>query len=305
MDYQRRYRKQPAMRSHNKTDEESFGMSNETYLSFIKCVKSGTRWSSFQKLKERAQFPYQVHNYLGFECGISSMVNFFRIEVPELILAGQRSGEYRDKTAERAIQVWLTGRHEVFGIANPPELFSKTQQLIQTAPEGASMKEETMDNQVNADRNEMIALLQGANGMQFVKVVMNHSRLADEGVNDLADDAPKGKSGPALTYKALDLNLSNGDVVLVQYRERFGIGRVVKVYEEAPTSNEYDYRQPLRHAVQKVDVARSAQLEALDEGMLKKITASEAQDRLERLTRQLGMSVGDFKMELPRIGGGE
>lgn len=288
-------------------DNTVFGMNERTYEECLNAVKPSTPFSSFQKLKNRARFPYAVHNYLGFECGMSSMRRFFYLSTPELIMKGVKSNNHSRETALRAIRIWVDGRKEVFGAYNPPELLDIVSNLIgnKIAPEGASMKEETMDNQVNADRNEMIALLQGANGMQFVKVVMNHSRLTEEGVNDLADDAPKGKSGPALTYKALDLNLSNGDVVLVQYRERFGIGRVVKVYEEAPTSNEYDYRQPLRHAVQKVDVARSAQLEALDEGMLKKITASEAQDRLERLTRQLGMSVGDFKMELPRIGGGE
>ena len=54
---------------------------------------------------------------------------------------------------------------------------------------------------------------------------------------------------------------------------------------EAPTSNEYDYTREMKHVVQKIDVDRALRLAALDKSILKKITASEAQDRMERLLR--------------------
>lgn len=150
-------------------------------------------------------------------------------------------------------------------------------------------------NRVNADRNEMIALLQGAKGAQFVNIRTNSSRLS----------TTKIKSGvaPEFTYKAIDLDLKVGDKVVVQWRERFGIGEVVKVFSDVPTSSEYDYSHELKHVVQVIDTKRSLQLEELDRQMLRKITASEASDRLERLTRQLGIDMDQITLALPDVDG--
>lgn len=150
---------------------------------------------------------------------------------------------------------------------------------------------------VNADRNEMIALLQHAKGARFVQVHMQHSRLDNR-------ESTQAAVAPRLTYKYIPQyvgKLNEGDYVIVQYAHRLGIGVVDKVLTEAPTSDEYDYNKSLRHVVQRIDVEKSAQLSALDRKMLKTITQSEANDRMERLTRQLGIALDKVTLELPAI----
>lgn len=172
----------------------------------------------------------------------------------------------------------------------------------------------------NADRNEMIALLQHAAGAQFVLVRPQSYTLRAMEIdleddleielpypnNRLANAKPKAKpasSVPALTYKAINLALGVGDIVIVQYKSRFAIGLVELVMEEPPTSAEYDYRLPIRNVIQKVDVELSEGLSLMDREMLKKITRSESKDRLERITRQLGIDVSSITLEIPKAAG--
>lgn len=174
----------------------------------------------------------------------------------------------------------------------------------------------------NADRNEMIALLQHAAGAQFVSIRPQSYTIRAADSIDLEEDdvdaapypynrigklenaKPKPKTAssvPALTYKAINLALGVGDMVIVQYKSRFAIGLVDVVMEEPPTSVEYDYRLPIRNVVQKIDVGLSEGLSLMDREMLKKITRSESKDRLERITRQLGIDVSSITLEIPKI----
>lgn len=149
---------------------------------------------------------------------------------------------------------------------------------------------------VNAERNEMVALLQSAKGAKFVTVVAQPSSM-----NVTLSHESRMKGGVKYTYKAVDLDLKAGDFVLVQFRGRLGIGMVIEVLGEPPTSNEYDWTIEMKHVIQKLDIDRSRQLAQLDKNMLKTITNSEAQDRLERLTRQLGIAMDKITLELPPI----
>lgn len=155
-------------------------------------------------------------------------------------------------------------------------------------PENVNMEmENTMERKVHPERNEMIATLQGHLGAKFVTVTVAATAANERPV--------------FLTYKAIDLDLKEGDGVIVQFRDTLALGRVNMVYDEVPTSDEYDYTNALRHVVQKIDVARSAQLTALDKQMLQKITASEASDRFERLQRQLGAVIDTMTLTLPEL----
>lgn len=272
-----------------------YGMANKIWAEGM-ARKAGTGFSSYRRLKgnQTDQLPYKVHDYLTGEWAISSISAFMKLETPRLILQGLREGKFKSGEFHRAQSCWLVGRLRLFG-----EEYAK---LPKDCEYLTTIEEEPkMDNKVNADRNEMIALIQGAKGMQFAKVVTQFSRLEDAAGE--GDNPRTLRQGPALTYKALNLDLKVGDIVVTQYRERFGIGSVVKIYEEAPTSNEYDYSNPLRYVLSKIDVDLSERLSALDNSMLKKITASEAQDRLERLTRQLGMDLSAITLELPPSAG--
>lgn len=237
-------------------------------------------FSNFKKLVPRASFPYLVRVYLSHEHGMTGMRDFCGDSTDLKIRKGHVNGHYDSLKRDAAIEIWRKARAARTDIVKPTP----------------SEETEPMDNPVNADRNEMIALLQGAKGAQFVQVQQCYSRVrVDE------EGKTHRKGGPILTYKAIDLELKEGDTVVVQYRDRFGIAVVTKVMEEAPTSDEYDYSVKLKHVVQKIDTHRSAQLEALDRQMLRKITASEASDRLERLTRQLGLELDKITLTLPDV----
>lgn len=272
-------------------------MTEEEFEKGIRNQKSGTLFAAYKRVAHKF-FPWS-EEIVSENWGITSMRSFLKLTTPEVALNEYQRGGINVSAYRGIIEGWAEARNAVFG---PPHGSLPSRFLAPLAIEDFAdefetpIKEKKMDPQVNPDRNEMIALLQGAKGMQFVQIVMNFSRLTDDEEPD--DLRPKSK-GPALIYKALELDMKRGDVVVVQYKERLGIGRVVKVLTEAPTSDQYDYRFPLRHVIQKIDLVRSAQLDALDEGMLKKITASEAQDRLERMTRQLGIALADISLELP------
>lgn len=245
-------------------------------------------YSSFSALPRRAKFPGIVREYLKEVHGYTSMADFCQYATKDRINQGRKRNRYGSGDAVRAYKIWVeacTARTDlVEGRINPEFHIDE--------------EERPMEKTVNADRNEMIALLQGAKGAQFVTVEQSFSRLVD----DEYSKNLQGKSGPLLTYKAVDLDLKQGDVVVVQYRERYGIGIVHQVLLDVPTSDEYDFNIKLRHVIQKIDTHRSAQLEELDRQMLRKITASEASDRLERLTRQLGMDMDKITLTLPEVG---
>lgn len=240
-------------------------------------------FSSFDKLPGRAGFPSRVKAYLKISRGLQNMMQFCSHTTGQKIMDGWGlgSGGYSVQERDAAIRIWEKAREARPDIATNPR---------------PTEEEEPMDNPVNADRNEMIALLQGAKGAQFVQVQQCYSRVRDD-----EEGKTHQKGGPTLIYKAVDLELKEGDTVVVQYRDRFGIAVVTKVMEEAPTSDEYNYSVKLKHVVQKIDTHRSAQLEALDRQMLRKITASEASDRLERLTRQLGLELDKITLTLPDV----
>lgn len=249
-------------------------------------------YSSFDKLPQRAGLPLPVHIYLSSHC-VTGMAKFVTAEVLNLINEGYEEGLYQSKARLQAISVWnaaRTARKDLVK-AKDPSLPDEDDILNNEWRDDMEQDDVKM---VNADRNEMVALLQGAKGAQFVMVYMQPSRLDDH-------DSQQKRAAPRLTYKAVDLDLAEGDYVIVQYRDRLGIGVVEKILEDAPTSDEYDYRQQMKHVVQKIDTQRSKQLAELDRQILKKITASEAQDRMERLTRQLGIAMDAVTLELPKL----
>lgn len=241
-------------------------------------------FSSFRELVRRSSLPRVVRDYLKFTYGYSSMSDFCSYGTRKLIEEGEENRHFTRDQALAAVDVWVRARD------NRPDL------ALPASHSPPTEEEEPMDNPVNADRNEMIALLQGAKGAQFVQVQQCYSRVRDD-----EEGKTHRKGGPTLTYKAVDLDLKEGDTVVVQYRDRFGIAVVTKVMTEAPTSDEYDYSVKLKHVVQKIDTHRSTQLEELDRQMLRKITASEASDRLERLTRQLGIELDKITLTLPDV----
>lgn len=250
-------------------------------------------YSSFDRLPQRAGLPLAVHTHLSLH-GVTGMAKFVTAEALNLINKGGEDGYYTNKARCQAISVWNAARtaRKDLTKAKDPSLPDEDDDILND--ERRDEMEQDDVKMVNADRNEMVALLQGAKGAQFVKVHMQHSRLDDR-------DERHGRVGPLLTYKAVDLDLAEGDYVIVQYRERLGIAVVEKILEDAPTSDEYDYRNQLKHVVQKIDVTRAKQLAELDRQILKKITASEAQDRMERLTRQLGIAMDAVTLELPKL----
>lgn len=258
-------------------------------------------YSSFDRLPQRAGLPLPVHTHLSFH-GVTGMAKFVTTEALNLINEGYEGGLYQSKARLQAISVWnaaRTARKDLIK-AKDPTLPDEDDEWYETwvkKPRYNERRDEMEQDDVkmvNADRNEMVALLQGAKGAQFVKVHMQHSRLDEH-------DSQQRRTAPRLTYKAVDLDLAEGDYVVVQYRDRLGIGVVEKILEDAPTSDEYDYRTQLKHVVQKIDVTRAKQLAELDRQILKKITASEAQDRMERLTRQLGIAMDAVTLELPKL----
>lgn len=255
------------------------------------CYGPNKPYSSFDRLPQRAGLPLAVHMYLSLR-GVTGMAKFVTAEALNLINKGSEDSHYTNKARCQAISVWNAARtaRKDLTKANDPTLPDEDDE----DNERRDKMEQDDVKMVNADRNEMVALLQGAKGAQFVKVHMQHSRLDDH-------DSQQRRTAPRLTYKAVDLNLAEGDYVIVQYRERLGIAVVEKILEDAPTSDEYDYRNQLKHVVQKIDVTRAKQLAELDRQILKKITASEAQDRMERLTRQLGIAMDAVTLELPKL----
>lgn len=252
---------------------------------------TGKTYSSFKGLVTRAKLPYVVYQFLKYDAGYTGMRQFCSQETLGVINSGYARNMYNNDDRCQAISCWNAARKARTDLRKNPEDCRQVIDEIEAENGDSDMIEEKM---VNADRNEMVALLQGAKGAQFVRVHMQYSRLDDH-------DEQQKRVGPKLTFKAVDLDLAEGDYVIVQYRERLGIGIVDKVFADAPTSDEYDYRQQLKHVVQKIDVQRSKQLTELDRQMLKKITASEAQDRMERLTRQLGIAIDQVTLELPKL----
>lgn len=272
------------------------------------------RFSSLEGLPERAGFPVSILMYLRHSQQISGMGLFLTMDMAramrnlptmawnEVILIPAHKVTTSHKLL--AMQIWHEARQEVLGIT--PPLTRKG--VINTDYSGQAERNEemaidpnyerytdptTQNVHVNAERNEMVALLQHAKGAQFVKVHMQHSRLDEY--------EEKTKAAPRLTYKAVGLELVVGDYVIVQYRERLGIAVVEKVLDDVPTSDEYDYRNQLKHVVQKIDTDRAKQLTALDRKLLKTLTQSEAQSRMERLTRQLGVAMESISLELPDL----
>lgn len=249
----------------------------------------GNKYSSFRMLAKRAGLPHSVLQWLGPLQGITGMRGFVDQKTLGLINRGHQRGFYDNDERCAAISVWNAARKARVDLRKSPV---DEQQLLDEANEEYGDEEMSEEKMVNADRNEMVALLQAAKGAKFVTVHMQHSRLDGHGGS---------KIGPRLTYKAVGLDLNKGDYVIVQYHERLGIGVVETISDEAPTSDEYDYRQSLKHVVQKIDTDRAKQLALLDRQILQRITASEAQDRMERLTRQLGIAMDQITLELPKL----
>lgn len=275
------------------------------------------RFSSLEGLPERAGFPESILIYLRHVHNISGMGLFLTMNMAKAMRdlptmswnTNIHIPAHKVTTSHKllAMQIWHEARQEVLGIT--PPLTRKG--IINTDYSGQAERNEEMnpdtidelyidpttrDVHVNAERNEMVALLQHAKGAQFVKVHMQHSRLDTH-----EERSPQTKAAPRLTYKAVGLALVEGDYVIVQYRERLGIAVVEKVLDDVPTSDEYDYRSQLKHVVQKIDTDRAKQLTALDRKLLKTLTQSEAQSRMERLTRQLGVAMDSISLELPDL----
>lgn len=241
----------------------------------------GLMFSSFRHLPSRADLPMPVHFQLRHTYGFTSMKDFCDDKTPAILLAILQAGHCHEVSYKRALAIWIKARDRRTDLINQEQTMDK--------------EDDTEETYGNADRNEMIALLQHAKGAQFVRVQQCWSRLQnDEGKKHARE------TGPTLTYKAHGLDLKEGDTVVVQYGERYGIGVVAEVLGEVPTSSEYDYRRPLKWVVQLVDGVRSASLTRHDAQILKRLTESEAHDRLERLTRQLGISLDDETLALPK-----
>lgn len=275
---------------------------------------TGKPFSSFSNLRSRTEFPPEVHSFMQMESSVTGMTRF--CDVSTLLFLVKRAKDYGNnndnKRMKKAVHVWacaVLARSDI--PANQPGkrahtvattilengLMAALASFGQTTKNSMEndMEEETQEVRVNAERNEMVALLQGSKGAQFVRVQMQHSRL------DEHDKHNNRNVGPQLTYKAIDLNLEVGEYVIVQYRDRLGIGVVNKVFEDVPTSDEYDYNTQMRHMVQKIDVDRAKQLTLLDRNILRKITGSEAQSRMERLMRHMGGQIDTITLELPAL----
>lgn len=220
------------------------------------------------------------------KAGFGSATSFATAECMAYILDLRLRGHISGVGYDSAVTQWRKLR-KIVGLKY------KTEQSIE--------EEEPMTVKMNAERNEMIALIQHAKGVQFVEVTIQTSTLVPAGVDELGEilDRPKSKTSPILTYKAMGLDLVPGDIVVVQFRSRYGLAKVFRVLEDVPTSAEYDYENQMRFVIQKVDVERSAALDDIDRQLLKRLTASEAKDRVERLTRQLGISLDEIVLELP------
>lgn len=270
-------------------------------------------FSNFSELTKRAGFPKIIMDYLKHSVRMSGMGLFLTMDMRHFMrvmpLDYKPYGYVADRryvdgqTKRSALEIWHLAREAVLGI-QPPLTKAGNINL------DYGNKEEDMTNEkyidptsyraeeinVNAERNEMVALIQGHKGAQFVNVRMQHSRL------DETESSAK-KVGPRFTYKAIGLDLKEGDYVIFQYIDRLGIGVVDHVFTETPTSDEYDYNKKLCHVVQKIDVNRSKQLTALDRNLLRTLTQSEAQSRMERMTRQLGTALDSITLELPVLDG--
>lgn len=302
-----------------------------------RAVKVNTKFSAWEKLRNRGGLSEKVYRALKYGYGVTSMAQFAHDAVWLYIEIGHRAGFYGEKERDTAQDLWVECRKELnlpnvmpwartlkwhkeavdsfipsasainhydsegylrgLRVAGE-QVFNYMAQAEDSAEifrKGPDMTTEPQIR-VNAERNEMIALLQHAKGAKFVKVTSQSSRLYE------TDSEVTGRTGPSLVYKDTQgLDLKVGDTVLVQYRERLGIGKVVHVLDDVPTSDEYDWSIPLKHVVSKIDVDLPKRLALMDRNMLKTITQSEAHDRLERLTRQLGIAMDQVTLELPSL----
>ena len=275
-------------------------------------------FTNFSALTKRAGFPAIVMDYLKYSIGVSGMGLFLTMDMRHFLhvmphnykpYAYTPDRHYVDgQTKRSALEIWYMAREAVLGVkppytkagninldyGNKEEDMTNESYIDPTSYHGEEVNVNAERNEMIAERNEMIALIQGYKGAQFVNVHMQLSRL---------DETGQKRVGRRFTYKAIGLDLKEGDYVVVQYLERLGIGVVDHVFAETPTSDEYDYSKNMRHVVQKIDVTRSKQLVALDRQLLRSLTQSEAQSRMERMTRQLGVALDAITLELPLLEG--
>lgn len=281
-------------------------------------------YANFDKLSHRTPFPRNVRNYLCDVTGITGMAQFLRpdtlLKLTTLKEETARNEEWRraplhrtfhrtsganpygisTDDVETAIRMWHLIRTAAENISSPPTQLETGETEMSRSNNHMSRNNNHMgldDDDLrdaraefmNADRNEMIALLHHAKGAQFV-VIANRLSHGSRG-------------GDKCTAKAIGLNLSEGETVLCSSGHDKGmfIGIVSSVLPEAPTSAEYDYRHAMRHVIQRVDEDRLDALRKLDKELLQRITASEAQDRLSRLTAQLGLTLDDISLALPAV----
>lgn len=265
------------------------------------------KYANFDQLSRRTLFPRNVRSYLRGVTGITGMVQFLSRDTLNRLTMLKEEISRNEKNRrgplhrvfhrayeanpygismaeiETAIGMWHLIRTAAENKINPPTQPETGETEMSRNNNHMSLDDDdnlrgAREQLVNADRNEMIALLQHAKGAAFVSVAC---------------------SGNTFVYKAVKLDLAEGDIVVVQVRDHVQIGTVTAVLPEPPTSDEYDYRKPMKHVVQKVDMDRDESLRLLDKNMLKRITSSEAQDRLSRLTAQLGISLDSITLDLP------
>lgn len=247
---------------------------------------NGSAYANFNALPKRANFPRSVLDFLKTEIGVTGMRQFLD---PGMLDVFRYAYEHSTVPSFRedlrvARCIWAYAR-AAWGMpsANSANTSSNT---IDKENDDMDYDDEddAADQAINAGRNEMIALLQQAQGAKFVKVAMQNSRLTKV----------RQRDDYVLTFKVLKLEVKEGDLVLVQYNDRFGLGIVQSVSKTAPAPTEYDYSRPLRYVLEVIDTTMSKRLDLLDKTLHTQLAASEAQDRLERLTRQLGVSLNSI-----------
>ena len=285
-------------------------------------------YANFDQQTRRTPFPRNVRNYLRDVTGITGMAQFLSrdtlLKLTTLMEETARNEENRRAPLHRsfhrasganpygiskadtevAIRMWHLIRTAAENISSPPTQLetgetemsrnnnhmNRNNNHMNLDGDGDDVRDARAEF-MNADRNEMIALLHHAKGAQFV------------GIANRCTDGSRGSWN--CIAKAIGLDLSEGETVLCSSGRGKGlfVGIVSSVLPEAPTSAEYDYRQSMQHVIQRVDEDRLDALRKLDKELLQRITASEAQDRLSRLTAQLGLTLDDISLALPAVDG--